>query len=183
MSLYFTIKIYTNTCAVTADDDKTDQVVSQQRKRLLLAGFDTSNMELLRQIKISSIFLHAFSPLKVSSPKSLNRYRVSQVVQGLLAVFYNLGDGDYNITVPYHRLDDGEWHEVELDRFGREFTLRLDGGGGRQEVTASPGRSQEIIIDPSVVMLGNSFPSGHNRSFLGRWPLTCLEGVTPSEFV
>jgi len=43
-----------------------------------------------------------------------------------------------------------------------------DGGGGRQEVTASPGRSQEIIIDPSVVMLGNSFPSGHNRSFLGR---------------
>lgn len=122
-------------------------------------------------------------PLKVSSLKSLNRYRVSQVVQGLLAVFYNLGDGDYNITVPYRRLDDGEWHEVELDRFGREFTLRLDGGGGRQEVTASPGRSQEIIIDPSVVMLGNSFPSGHNRSFLGRWPLTCLEGVTQSEFV
>uniref|UniRef100_A0A673BER3 Uncharacterized protein n=1 Tax=Sphaeramia orbicularis TaxID=375764 RepID=A0A673BER3_9TELE len=54
-----------------------------------------------------------------------------------------------------------------LDRFGREFTLRLDGGGGRREVTASPGRSQEIIIDPSLVMLGNSFPSGHNRSFLG----------------
>uniref|UniRef100_A0A8C4HWF8 Neural-cadherin n=1 Tax=Dicentrarchus labrax TaxID=13489 RepID=A0A8C4HWF8_DICLA len=56
---------------------------------------------------------------------------------------------------------------VELDRYGREFTLRLDGGGGRREVTASPGQSQEIIIDPSVVMLGNYFPSGHNRSFLG----------------
>uniref|UniRef100_A0AAQ6IRH7 Neural-cadherin-like n=1 Tax=Anabas testudineus TaxID=64144 RepID=A0AAQ6IRH7_ANATE len=47
---------------------------------------------------------------------------------------------------------------VELDRYGREFTLRLDGGGGWREVTASPGQSQEIIIDPSVVMLGNSFP-------------------------
>uniref|UniRef100_A0A3Q3BK33 Neural-cadherin-like n=1 Tax=Kryptolebias marmoratus TaxID=37003 RepID=A0A3Q3BK33_KRYMA len=93
-------------------------------------------------------------------------------VQGLLAVFYNLGDGDYNVTLPYYRLDDGEWHEVELDRYGREFTLRLDGGGGRLEVTASPGQSQEIIIDPSVVMLGNSFPSGHNRSFLG-----CLRDV------
>uniref|UniRef100_A0A3Q1BB62 Neural-cadherin-like n=1 Tax=Amphiprion ocellaris TaxID=80972 RepID=A0A3Q1BB62_AMPOC len=81
-------------------------------------------------------------------------------------------NGDYNVTLPYRRLDDGEWHEVELDRYGREFTLRLDGGGGRQEVTASPGQSQEIIIDPSVVMLGNSFPSGHNRSFLG-----CLRDV------
>uniref|UniRef100_A0A672H8B9 Neural-cadherin-like n=1 Tax=Salarias fasciatus TaxID=181472 RepID=A0A672H8B9_SALFA len=76
-------------------------------------------------------------------------------------------DGDYNVTLPYQRLDDGEWHEVELDRYGREFTLRLDGGGGRREVTASPGQSQEIIIDPSAVMFGNSFPSGHNRSFLG----------------
>ncbi|KAM9816185.1 neural-cadherin-like isoform 2-T2 [Syngnathus typhle] len=96
-----------------------------------------------------------------------SEYLRLEVVQGLLAVFYNLGDGDYNLTLPFHHLDDGEWHELELDRFGREFTLRIDGGGGRREITASPGRSQEIIIDPSVVMLGNSFPSRHNRSFLG----------------
>lgn len=100
---------------------------------------------------------------------------LSQVIQGLLAVFYNLGDGDYNLTLPHYPLGDGEWHEAELDRYGREFTLRLDGGGGRREVTASLGRSQEIIIDPSVVMLGNSFPSGLNRSFLGRWMLTTLD--------
>uniref|UniRef100_A0A667Y7I2 Uncharacterized protein n=1 Tax=Myripristis murdjan TaxID=586833 RepID=A0A667Y7I2_9TELE len=96
-----------------------------------------------------------------------NEFLRLEVFQGLLAVFYNLGDGDYNLTLPFHHLDNGDWHEVELDRYGREFTLRLDGGGGRREVTASPGRSQEIIIDPSVVMLGNSFPSGYNRSFLG----------------
>uniref|UniRef100_A0A3Q2XMW5 Neural-cadherin-like n=1 Tax=Hippocampus comes TaxID=109280 RepID=A0A3Q2XMW5_HIPCM len=96
-----------------------------------------------------------------------SEYLRLEVVQGLLAVFYNLGDGDYNLTLPFHHLDDGDWHKLELDRFGREFTLRLDGGGGRREIMASPGRSQEIIIDPSVVILGNSFPSGHNRSFLG----------------
>lgn len=94
----------------------------------------------------------------------------SQVVQGLLAVFYNLGDGDYNLTLPHQHLGDGEWHEVELDRYGREFTLRLDGGGGRREITASRGQGHEIIVDPTVVMLGNSFPSGHNHSFLGRSP-------------
>lgn len=102
-----------------------------------------------------------------------------QVVQGLLAVFYNLGDGNYNISLPYYRLDDGDWHEVQLDRYGREFTLYLDGGGGRRQVTASPGRSQEIIIDPSLVMIGNSFPSGHNRSFLGE----CLPIKFVSEVV
>ncbi|XP_077567014.1 neural-cadherin-like [Stigmatopora nigra] len=96
-----------------------------------------------------------------------SEYLRLEVVHGLPAVFYNLGDGDYNLTLPSLRMDDGEWHELDLDRFGREFALRVDGGGGRREITASPGRSQEIIIDPSVVMLGNSFPSGHNRSFLG----------------
>lgn len=99
--------------------------------------------------------------------RSVKHCCLSQVIQGLLVVLYNLGDGDYNITLPYLRVDDGEWHEVEMDRFGREFTLRLDRGGGRREITAAPGRSQEIIIDPSVVMIGNSFPSGHNRSFVG----------------
>uniref|UniRef100_A0A6Q2Y7V5 Uncharacterized protein n=1 Tax=Esox lucius TaxID=8010 RepID=A0A6Q2Y7V5_ESOLU len=96
-----------------------------------------------------------------------NEYLRLEVYQGQLAVFYNMGDGPYNLTLPFHRLDNGEWHDVELDRHGKEFTLRLDGGGGRREVTAAPGRSQEIVIDQSVVMLGNTFPSGHNRSFLG----------------
>lgn len=115
--------------------------------------------------------------------KSAKLYCVSQVIQGLLAVLYNLGDGDYNLTLPHHRLDNGEWHEVELDRYGREFTLRLDGGGGRREVTASPGQSQEIIIDSSVVMLGNSFPSGHNRSFLGTWLPTCFCRMRLNEWI
>ncbi|CAL9697367.1 unnamed protein product [Knipowitschia caucasica] len=96
-----------------------------------------------------------------------NEYLRLEVTQGLLAVFYNLGDGDYNVTLHSFRLNNGEWHEVELERFGREFSLRVDGGGGRREVTASPGRSHEIIIDQAAVMLGNSFPSGHNRSFIG----------------
>ncbi|XP_045075192.1 putative neural-cadherin 2, partial [Coregonus clupeaformis] len=89
------------------------------------------------------------------------------IYQGLLAVFYNLGDGDYNLTLPSYRLDNGEWHEVYLDRHDNELTLRLDGGGGRREASVAPGRSREIITDPAVVMLGNAFPSGSNKSFQG----------------
>lgn len=92
-----------------------------------------------------------------------------QIFQGLLCVFYNLGDGDYNLTLPTYRLDNGEWHEVFLDRHDNEMTLRMDGGGGQREVSGLQGRSREIIIDPTVVMLGNTFPSGINKSFQGRW--------------
>lgn len=95
-------------------------------------------------------------------------FYISQIFQGLLAVFYNLGDGDFNLTMLSHRLDNGEWHEVHLERHDNEMTLRVDGGGGRREVTGSPGHSREIIIDPSLVMLGNSFPTGHNKSFQGK---------------
>lgn len=134
-------------------------------------------------------YLYFFLLLRFSSLfeclhfKSTKLYCASQVIQGLLAVFYNLGDGDYNLTLPHHHLSDGEWHEVELDRYGREFTLRLDRGAGRREVTASPGQSQEIIIDPTVVMIGNSFPSGHNRSFLGRWLLPCFGRMRLNEWL
>ncbi|KAJ3596028.1 hypothetical protein NHX12_002437, partial [Muraenolepis orangiensis] len=107
-----------------------------------------------------------------------NEYFRLEVFQGLLSVFFNLGDGDYNLTLPHHRLDNGDWHEAELDRYGKEFTLRLDGGGGRREVTATPGRSQEIIVDQSAIMIGNSLPSGHNRSFLEGIQLVSSQGVS-----
>ncbi|KAJ8247352.1 hypothetical protein GJAV_G00245390 [Gymnothorax javanicus] len=99
--------------------------------------------------------------------KEQNEYLRLELSQGLLAVFYNLGDGDYSLMLPSHRLDDGEWHQVYLERQDNEVTLRVNGGGGRREVTAAPGRSREIVIDPTVVILGNSLPSSHNKSFQG----------------
>ncbi|KAI4878079.1 hypothetical protein NFI96_007467 [Prochilodus magdalenae] len=107
---------------------------------------------------------HSSSILSLLSAQQSEYLRL-EIFQGLLAVFYNLGDGDFNLTMPSHRLDNGEWHEVYLDRHDNEMTLRVDGGGGRREVSGSPGRSREIVIDPSMVMLGNSFPTGHNKSF------------------
>uniref|UniRef100_A0A8C9S0B3 Si:ch211-186j3.6 n=1 Tax=Scleropages formosus TaxID=113540 RepID=A0A8C9S0B3_SCLFO len=96
-----------------------------------------------------------------------SEYLRLEISQGLLTTFYNLGDGDHSLTLPSHRLDDGEWHEVRLDRHDNEFTLYVDGGGGRREVTSAPGRSREIIVDPGALLLGNVFPTSHNKSFQG----------------
>ncbi|XP_037346182.2 neural-cadherin [Pungitius pungitius] len=115
---------------------------------------------LVRTRKHSSTILNLIS-------KELSEYIRLEIFQGLLCIFYNLGDGDFNLTLPSYRLDNGEWHEVFLDRHDNEMTLRLDGGGGQREVKGSRGRSREIIIDPTVVMLGNTFPSGINKSFQG----------------
>ncbi|CAI5646297.1 unnamed protein product [Oreochromis niloticus] len=115
---------------------------------------------LVRTRKHSSVLFSLIS-------KEQSEYLRLEIFQGLLCVFYNLGDGDYNLTLPTYRLDNGEWHEVFLDRHDNEMTLRMDGGGGQREVSGLQGRSREIIIDPTVVMLGNTFSSGINKSFQG----------------
>ncbi|KAM4744534.1 neural-cadherin isoform 2-T2 [Anableps anableps] len=115
---------------------------------------------LIRTRKHSSILVSLVS-------RDQSEYLRLEIFQGLLCIFYNLGEGEYNLTLPSYRLDNGEWHEVFLDRHDNEMTLRLDGGGGKREVTGSQSRSREIIIDPTAVMLGNSFPSEINKSFQG----------------
>ncbi|XP_019740005.1 neural-cadherin [Hippocampus comes] len=109
---------------------------------------------------------HSSTVLSLSSREQSEYVRL-EICQGLLGVYYNLGDGDYNLSVPTYRLDNGEWHQVSLERHDNEMTLRLDGGGGQREVTGAPGRSREIVIDPTLVMLGNAFPSALNKSFQG----------------
>ncbi|XP_023671737.2 neural-cadherin isoform X2 [Paramormyrops kingsleyae] len=83
-----------------------------------------------------------------------------EIIQGLLVTYYSLSDGEHGLTLQSHRIDDGEWHDVQLDRHDNEFTLRLDGGGGRREVTALLGQNWEDAGDPMAVLVGN-------KSFLG----------------
>ncbi|MBN3287600.1 CADN protein, partial [Polyodon spathula] len=98
-----------------------------------------------------------------------------EVFQGLLSVFYNLGDGDYSMKLPSYRVDNGEWNMVHLDRHDNEFTLRLNGGGGRRELSSALGTNREIVIDPGTVVVGNGFPTSHNKSFQGTLGSPCTE--------
>ncbi|KAK1161935.1 neural-cadherin-like [Acipenser oxyrinchus oxyrinchus] len=115
---------------------------------------------LIRTRKHSSVIMSMAS-------KERAEYVRLEVFQGLLSVFYNLGDGDYSMKLPSYRVDNGEWNMVHLDRHDNEFTLRLNGGGGRRELSSALGTSREIVIDPSTVVVGNAFPTSHNRSFQG----------------
>ncbi|NXL30986.1 CADN protein, partial [Glaucidium brasilianum] len=88
-----------------------------------------------------------------------------QVVRGFLTVSYNLGDGDYSVSLPSYHVDNGEWHHITLERNGNEFTLRLYEGGGKREILKAAGIYKEIVIDPSSLVLGNTYPFNQNKSF------------------
>lgn len=92
---------------------------------------------------------------------------IHKVVQGFLVVSYNLGDGDYSVSLPSYHIDNGEWHHITLERNENEFTLRLYEGGGRREILKAAGIYKEIVIDPSSLVLGNTYPFNQNKSFQG----------------
>jgi len=92
---------------------------------------------------------------------------IYKVVRGFLAVSYNLGDGDFSVSLPSYNIDNGEWHHITLDRNENEFTLRLHEGGGKREILKAAGIYKEIVIDPSSLVLGNTYPFDLNKSFQG----------------
>ncbi|XP_063804777.1 neural-cadherin-like [Pseudophryne corroboree] len=89
------------------------------------------------------------------SSRDQTEYIILQVLHGLLAVSYNLGDGDYSVTLPSHRIDSGEWTDISLERVQNEFTLSVNGGGEHEDITATHGTYKEIKVDPNRIILGN----------------------------
>ncbi|CAM4543358.1 unnamed protein product [Lepidochelys kempii] len=106
------------------------------------------------------------------SSRAKDEHITLQVVQGFLMVSYNLGDGDYAVNLPSYNIDNGEWHHITLERIENEFTLRLYEGGGKREILRAAGVCKEIVIDPSRLVLGNTYPVNQNRSFQG-----CMKDV------
>uniref|UniRef100_A0A8C8R7D8 Neural-cadherin n=1 Tax=Pelusios castaneus TaxID=367368 RepID=A0A8C8R7D8_9SAUR len=79
---------------------------------------------------------------------------------------------NYAVTLPSYNVANGEWHRITLERTENEFTLRLYEGGGKREILRAAGACKEIVIDPSSLVLGNTYPVSQNQSFQG-----CMKDV------
>ncbi|NWX98396.1 CADN protein, partial [Nothoprocta ornata] len=114
--------------------------------------------------------------------RNKDEYITLRVVQGFLMVSYNLGDGDYSVSLPFYNIDNGEWHHITLERTENEFALRLYEGGGKREILRARGVYKEIVIDPSSLVLGNTYPFSQNQSFQGEEFLISLLKQFPLSF-
>ncbi|XP_042293708.1 neural-cadherin-like [Sceloporus undulatus] len=106
------------------------------------------------------------------SSRNKDEHITLQVVLGLLTVSYNLGDGAFAVSLPSYQVDNGEWHQISLERNEDEFILRLDGGGGKREILKAAGVYKEIILDPNSLVVGNTHPVNQSHSFQG-----CMKDV------
>ncbi|XP_060644294.2 neural-cadherin-like [Anolis sagrei] len=106
------------------------------------------------------------------SSRSKNEHITLQVVLGLLTVSYNLGDGAFVVSLPSYQVDNGEWHQISLERNENEFILCLDGGGGKREISKAAGVYKEIILDPNSLVVGNTHPVNQSHAFQG-----CMKDV------
>ncbi|XP_064414859.1 neural-cadherin [Latimeria chalumnae] len=129
----------------------------------LLQGGRTQLQTMIRTRSTNSVIMSIFS--------RDTEHVTLEVAHGCLGVSYNYGNEDHTVKLASHRIDNGEWHLLTLDHIGREFTLRINRGGGKREVTEMLAQYMEIITNASTLLLGNIHPTSHN-SFQG-----CLKDV------
>ncbi|XP_025072404.1 neural-cadherin-like isoform X1 [Alligator sinensis] len=127
--------------------------VAVSSRRMVLAA-------MIRTRQLDSVIMSMTS-------RNKDEYITLQVSQGFLMVSYNLGDGDYTVNLSSYNIGNGEWHHITLERIENEFTLRLYEGGGKREILRAAGVYREIMIDPSSLVLGNTYPFNPNQSFQG----------------
>ncbi|KAM9310460.1 neural-cadherin [Pholidichthys leucotaenia] len=109
--------------------------------------------------------------LSVTS-REAKEYIVLEIVEGLISVHANLGDGPHTLRLPGQRVDIGQWVLVSLSRHDNIFTLRLEQGGGSREVQACLGSRMEIVVHPASLMVGNGPNAAEKDDFQG-----CLRDV------
>ncbi|XP_071958459.1 neural-cadherin-like [Antedon mediterranea] len=78
-----------------------------------------------------------------------------ELVDGTMRLRYNLGEGEFTMSLPNYRVNNGQWHSVEYDRYGNHVTLKVDRGGGTRQVEASPGTFQIFVADPNTLRVGD----------------------------
>lgn len=55
-----------------------------------------------------------------------------------------------------------------MERYNNEFTLRVNSGGGDQEVTSVLGTNRWFEMDLASVVLGNHLPNHSESDFQGK---------------
>ncbi|NXG28398.1 CADN protein, partial [Dromaius novaehollandiae] len=96
-----------------------------------------------------------------------NGYIRLEVVGGSFSVNFSLGDKNYSLRMSTLRINNGQWVLLTMERYNNEFTLRVNDGGGDQEVTSVLGTNRWFEMDWASIVLGNRLPNHSESDFQG----------------
>ncbi|KAM6102157.1 neural-cadherin-like isoform 3-T3 [Theristicus caerulescens] len=96
-----------------------------------------------------------------------NGYIRLEVAEGFFSVNFSLGDKNHSVRMRTLRINNGQWVLLTMERYNNEFTLRVNSGGGDQEVTSVLGANRWFEMDWASVVLGNRLPNHSESDFQG----------------
>jgi len=79
-----------------------------------------------------------------------------------------LGDTNHSLRMRTLRINNGQWVLLTMERYNNEFTLRVNSGGGDQEVTSVLGTNRWFEMDWASIVLGNRLPNHSESDFQGK---------------
>lgn len=90
------------------------------------------------------------------------------MTEGFFSVNFSLGDKNHSLRMSTLRINNGQWVLLTMERYNNEFTLRVNSGGGDQEVTSVLGTNRWFEMDWASIVLGNRLPDHSEGDFQGK---------------
>uniref|UniRef100_A0A663N2N9 Neural-cadherin-like n=2 Tax=Athene cunicularia TaxID=194338 RepID=A0A663N2N9_ATHCN len=96
-----------------------------------------------------------------------NGYIHLEMVEGFFSINFSMGEKNHTLRMRTLRINNGQWVLLTMERYNNEFTLRVNSGGGDQEVTSVLGTNRWFEMDWASIVLGNRLPNHSESDFQG----------------
>ena len=87
------------------------------------------------------------------------------MIDNIVQILYNFGDGNRNLQLSDVSASDGQWHTIYVERRGRHMVLKMDGGEGNKYVETygtSDTLHQELTVKGDQIYAGAEVSYEHS---------------------
>jgi hypothetical protein len=92
---------------------------------------------------------------QITSPNRA-QYVYLEIANGRLQFRYDIGSGETLLSLDHVSINDGKWHFVKAERYGKEATIYVDDGEGHKtnHTFGLPNGAKEMDVDRDSIFLG-----------------------------
>lgn len=123
-----------------------------------------------------SLFLRTRHPVGVISFISgIVDYSILEVIDGIVQYRWECGSGEGIVQKSNQRVDDGEWHLIDITREGTVAILSVDGG---KSSSVSPGQNDILNINSEFMYFGAQISFRSTATNIDYGFVGCLDQIT-----